>query len=506
MGEDRKYDFSWDLLGDIELGRPNLGNTTRLEVYRLMQFCFRDVLEQRYGTEAADEVFYDGRQAGRRASSPSTCCTRPDDLGDFVAELQRVLRELGIGILRVEKADAEKGEFVVTVSEDLDCSGLPDIGRLGLRLRRGLHRRAARELHGAPLRRQGGRLLVHRRPHLPVHGGGRGRGDDPAPDEPRLAAALEALRRDAAHRPPPSRCPASWRATPNSGGLLDELVALYRFALAISQGRPRAAAGDAGQHGRRPQDLQAALRHLTWQTQRVAAGDFSQRVDFMGEFSEAFNSMVVALTQARAELARAQRSACRRRRPSSRSWPPRRAHRRLQPAQVQRTDPCRDRARAPLRARRCRCSSSTSTTSSASTTRMGHEAGDEVLVVLAGLIRAGIRATDSLARWGGEEFVVLSPEVAVDEAMGLAERLRSAAERYAYSFAGRVTVSIGVAQHRAGETPDELFARADEALYGRRKADATASRSPADGSSGFGVEPARRPLRRARPQNAPGPM
>ena len=51
-----------------------------------------------------------------------------DDLGDYVAELQRLLRELGIGILRVEKADAEKGEFVVTVSEDLDCSGLPDTG------------------------------------------------------------------------------------------------------------------------------------------------------------------------------------------------------------------------------------------------------------------------------------------------------------------------------------------------------------------------------------------
>jgi len=39
-----------------------------------------------------------------------------------------VLREMGIGVLRVEKADAERGEFVVTVSEDLDCSGLPETG------------------------------------------------------------------------------------------------------------------------------------------------------------------------------------------------------------------------------------------------------------------------------------------------------------------------------------------------------------------------------------------
>jgi predicted hydrocarbon binding protein len=127
MGDDRRNAFSWDLLGDIELGRPNLGNTTRLEVYRLMQFCFRDVLEQRFGAGAADDVFYEaGKLAG--AEFAAHLLSMPPGLGDFVAELQRVLRELGIGILRVEKADAEKGEFVVTVSEDLDCSGLPETG------------------------------------------------------------------------------------------------------------------------------------------------------------------------------------------------------------------------------------------------------------------------------------------------------------------------------------------------------------------------------------------
>lgn len=127
MDDARKYVFTWELLGDIERGRPNLGNTTRLEVYRLMEFCFRDVLEQRYGTEAADEVFYQaGHLAGRHFAEH--LLTREDDLGDWVADLQRVLRQLGIGILRVEQADAEKGSFVITVSEDLDCSGLPDTG------------------------------------------------------------------------------------------------------------------------------------------------------------------------------------------------------------------------------------------------------------------------------------------------------------------------------------------------------------------------------------------
>ena len=45
MTNDRKYKFSWDLLGDIQAGRPHLGNTTRVEVYRLLQFAFRDVIE-----------------------------------------------------------------------------------------------------------------------------------------------------------------------------------------------------------------------------------------------------------------------------------------------------------------------------------------------------------------------------------------------------------------------------------------------------------------------------
>ena len=62
---DGKYKFSWDLLGDIALGRPNLGPNTRLEVYRLMQFTFRDVMERHFGTEKTDQIFYEaGKLAG----------------------------------------------------------------------------------------------------------------------------------------------------------------------------------------------------------------------------------------------------------------------------------------------------------------------------------------------------------------------------------------------------------------------------------------------------------
>jgi len=127
MNEKRKYEFSWALLGNVEEGRPNIGNTTRVEVYRLMQFTFRDVMEKKLGVETTDQVFYDaGNLAGRAFYDHYLKGVK--DLSDFINQLQELLRELGIGILRIEQMDMEKGELVLTVSEDLDCSGLPENG------------------------------------------------------------------------------------------------------------------------------------------------------------------------------------------------------------------------------------------------------------------------------------------------------------------------------------------------------------------------------------------
>lgn len=123
---ERKYVFSWDLLGDIDSGRPNLGPVTRLEVYRLMAFSFRDVLEQHYGAETTDKLFYEsGKLAGSQfyANVIAPC----EDFNAFIAKTQAALREMAVGILRVEQADLDAGHLVVTVSEDLDCSGLPDL-------------------------------------------------------------------------------------------------------------------------------------------------------------------------------------------------------------------------------------------------------------------------------------------------------------------------------------------------------------------------------------------
>ena len=122
--ERAKSDFHWDMLGDIQEGRPNLGNKTTVDVYRLMQFTLRDALIRHVGVEKTDEIFFQaGEKAGRELYK--NIITQKETFSEFIADLQESLKNLGIGILRVESADIEKLTFTLTVAEDLDCSGLP---------------------------------------------------------------------------------------------------------------------------------------------------------------------------------------------------------------------------------------------------------------------------------------------------------------------------------------------------------------------------------------------
>lgn len=121
-----KYRFRWELIGDLAEGRPNLGPLTRLEMYRLMQFTFRDIIERRYGTEAADSVFYAaGQLAG--AQFYTRFLTGAGSFDEFIRRLEEMLQEMRVGVLRIEKLDLEKGLIVLSISEDLDCSGLPEL-------------------------------------------------------------------------------------------------------------------------------------------------------------------------------------------------------------------------------------------------------------------------------------------------------------------------------------------------------------------------------------------
>lgn len=104
--------------------------------------------------------------------------------------------------------------------------------------------------------------------------------------------------------------------------------------------------------------------------------------------------------------------------------------------------------------------------------RHGHLVGDQVLANLSRLIAAQIRVSDILARWGGEEYVLLLPHCGLEEGRAVAEKLRAAVAKEVWPapLDGSVTVSIGMTTWRDSDTLDDLLARADEALY-RAKVD-----------------------------------
>jgi len=95
----------------------------------------------------------------------------------------------------------------------------------------------------------------------------------------------------------------------------------------------------------------------------------------------------------------------------------------------------------------------------------GHAAGDEALKVVADTIKQTIRSYDVAARWGGDEFLVLLPQVNKEELSHLAERLRQAVGQQQFDAGFSVSLSIGGALYSKGQTIDTLLQNADQALY-----------------------------------------
>jgi diguanylate cyclase (GGDEF)-like protein len=100
----------------------------------------------------------------------------------------------------------------------------------------------------------------------------------------------------------------------------------------------------------------------------------------------------------------------------------------------------------------------------------GHEAGDTVLIELARRLSGAVRSTDMVARWGGEEFVVLLRDCSLDDAVTRAEKIRRQIADVSFPGVGTVTVSIGAAQLAADEDAASWVARSDKALYEAKRA------------------------------------
>ena len=102
----------------------------------------------------------------------------------------------------------------------------------------------------------------------------------------------------------------------------------------------------------------------------------------------------------------------------------------------------------------------------------GHIAGDKVLQLIASTLKKNLREADFIARYGGEESVILLPGTPADAAAGVAEKLRASIEACPFNFRGErvsITMSFGISEFRALESTEMVFERADKALYQAKK-------------------------------------
>jgi two-component system cell cycle response regulator len=237
-----------------------------------------------------------------------------------------------------------------------------------------------------------------------------------------------------------------------------------RFILSLSEGKLEVEAPARNFLASAFKQLHANLRHLTWQTQQIARGDLNQRVDFLGEFSTSFNTMIESLREKRG----------------------------LEDA-LQRTNELLERQATTDTltgiANRLKFNKAMAVEVSKARRHLvplsliifdidnfklindtfGHRAGDLALQELATLVAPTMRPEDVFARWGGEEFAVLLPYTDGAGAVTLAERLRHRIQMHPFSVVNALTCSFGVAQFRAEENEDAFVRRADEALYEAKK-------------------------------------
>ncbi|WP_246597284.1 V4R domain-containing protein [Faecalicatena faecalis] len=107
--------------------RGNLGDELPVIVYRLMEYSMREQLTEEFGEEMQIRIFRSaGYKAGVYFAKKQLDITMP--INRFIADLQARMEELKIGVLRVESFEEKTGVLILTVAEDVDCSGLPLLG------------------------------------------------------------------------------------------------------------------------------------------------------------------------------------------------------------------------------------------------------------------------------------------------------------------------------------------------------------------------------------------
>jgi diguanylate cyclase (GGDEF)-like protein len=298
----------------------------------------------------------------------------------------------------------------------------------------------------------------------------------------------------------PPEIPARFAASESLQTLRGHLISLRDFLFTASNGDLSGKVPLKGFIAGALKTLQANLRHLTWQTKMVATGDFSQRVDFMGEFSESFNAMVVQLDQTLKELMKKEKELS------------------LANEELVREIAVREKTEAALREseKALRLQAITDSLTGLFNRRhffkiaeteiskalrysrplsvmmydidffkrindtFGHLSGDTVLQTVAEVTTGELRDSDIPARYGGEEFIALLPETSASEAVSIAERLRRRMESTPVQTGNNqisFTVSFGISDYRGTSDAEghetalsEFISGADQALYESKNA------------------------------------
>jgi len=293
----------------------------------------------------------------------------------------------------------------------------------------------------------------------------------------------------------PPQLSARYQSIDSFNEIYANLIALRDCLYAMSNGDLSKPIPLKGFIGGTLKTLQANLKHLTWQTKMVASGDFTQRVEFMGEFSQSFNAMVTQLDQTLKELTKKERELNQKNEELLKEIAIRKeieeALRKSEEAlKIQAiTD-----SLTGLYNRRhfyglaeIEIKKSLRYVHPLSVIMFdidffklindtyGHSIGDSVLKMIAEIMKKNLRATDIPARYGGEEFIVLLPQTSVLEAATTAEKLRKLIENTAIQAENheiKVTASFGVSDYLGKTDSQELevilsdfISTADQTLY-----------------------------------------
>ncbi|MBK1701088.1 diguanylate cyclase domain-containing protein [Thiococcus pfennigii] len=271
-----------------------------------------------------------------------------------------------------------------------------------------------------------------------------------------LAAALERVERVLNAKPAPRLHPQGLSPELQAFGegldrLLDQLAAMRELALALSN-------GDLG-HEPPPRthlldplkQLRSNLRHLTWQAQQIAAGDLDQRVDYLGDFSDAFNRMIQGLRDKRVAEARVRYLSLHDALTGLRN-------RAFFNDELERLAAA---GQGPISLLVADVDGLKQVNDTA-----GHLTGDLLIQKAARVLERGARAEDVVVRLGGDEFVIILYRTDNVAAGTVLARVREALIDSNRRDAGLpLSLSVGIATASDGSLLEEAFARADAAMY-----------------------------------------